>query len=150
MCSVSNSKDNYNPFFCSEQLWDLYIVNSDPWLIFFMVITTLVNCRDHIIEITNDRCRTQRKRVFADTNTVGPGRGSCVPYFRVRQTKIFFNCLRSDLSIILPVGKHVYSCSFYFSRSTKPKKFTLEPTKSGAKYTELRLVPVPIFFTSSG
>jgi len=39
----------------SEQLWDLYIVNSDPWLIFFMVITMLVNCRDHILEITNDR-----------------------------------------------------------------------------------------------
>ncbi|XP_023337797.1 TBC1 domain family member 23 [Eurytemora carolleeae] len=39
----------------SEQLWDLYIVNSDAWLIFFMVITMLVNCRDHILEINNDR-----------------------------------------------------------------------------------------------
>jgi len=39
----------------SEQLWDLYIVNSDAWLILFMVITMLVNCRDHILEITSDR-----------------------------------------------------------------------------------------------
>eukprot|EP00088_Acartia_fossae_P047556 TRINITY_DN5156_c0_g1_i6.p1 TRINITY_DN5156_c0_g1~~TRINITY_DN5156_c0_g1_i6.p1 ORF type:complete len:637 (+),score=133.37 TRINITY_DN5156_c0_g1_i6:49-1959(+) len=39
----------------SQLLWDSYIVNSDPWLIFFMVITMLVNCRDHILEINNDR-----------------------------------------------------------------------------------------------
>ena len=28
---------------------------ADAWLIFFMVITMLVNCRDHILEINNDR-----------------------------------------------------------------------------------------------
>ena len=27
----------------------------DAWLILFMVITMLVNCRDHILEITSDR-----------------------------------------------------------------------------------------------
>lgn len=39
----------------SQLLWDAYIVNSDPWLIFFMVNTMLVNCRDHILEIKDDR-----------------------------------------------------------------------------------------------
>lgn len=39
----------------SQLLWDAYIVNADAWLIFFMVNTMLVNCRDHILEIENDR-----------------------------------------------------------------------------------------------
>ena len=34
----------------------------DAWLILFMVITMLVNCRDHILEITSDRYK--KLRVF--------------------------------------------------------------------------------------
>ena len=37
------------------QLWDLYIVHSDPWIIFFMVTVMLVNFRDTILEVGNDR-----------------------------------------------------------------------------------------------
>ena len=32
----------------------------DAWLILFMVITMLVNCRDHILEITSDRYKKLR------------------------------------------------------------------------------------------
>jgi len=37
------------------QLWDLYLVNMDPWIIFFMVTVMLVNFRDNILEVENDR-----------------------------------------------------------------------------------------------
>ena len=39
----------------TSQLWDLYIVNTDPWIIFFIVIVMLVNFRDNILEVGNDR-----------------------------------------------------------------------------------------------
>ena len=39
----------------SAQLWDLYLVNQDPWIIFFMVTVMLVNFRDNIIEVVDDR-----------------------------------------------------------------------------------------------
>ena len=39
----------------SQQLWDLYIVHSDPWIIFFIVTVMLVNFRDNILEVGNDR-----------------------------------------------------------------------------------------------
>jgi len=37
------------------QLWDLYLVNQDPWIIFFMVTVMLVNFRDNILEVECDR-----------------------------------------------------------------------------------------------
>jgi len=39
----------------THQLWDLYIVNTDPWIIFFMVTVMLVNFRDNILEVGSDR-----------------------------------------------------------------------------------------------
>ena len=39
----------------TAQLWDLYLVNQDPWIIFFMVTVMLVNFRDNIIEVVDDR-----------------------------------------------------------------------------------------------
>lgn len=39
----------------TAQLWDLYLVNQDPWIIFFMVTVMLVNCRDNILEVGGDR-----------------------------------------------------------------------------------------------
>ena len=39
----------------TSQLWDLYIVNSDPWIIFFIVTVMLVNFRDTILEVGGDR-----------------------------------------------------------------------------------------------
>jgi len=36
-------------------LWDLYLVNQDPWSMFFMVTVMLVNCRDTILEVEKDR-----------------------------------------------------------------------------------------------
>ena len=39
----------------TSQLWDLYIVNTDPWIIFFIVIVMLVNFRDNILEVGTDR-----------------------------------------------------------------------------------------------
>ena len=39
----------------TSQLWDLYIVNTDPWIIFFIVIVMLVNSRDNILEVGSDR-----------------------------------------------------------------------------------------------
>lgn len=39
----------------TSQLWDLYLVNQDPWIIFFMVTVMLVNFRDNIIEVAEDR-----------------------------------------------------------------------------------------------
>ena len=39
----------------TSQLWDLYIVNTDPWIIFFIVIVMLVNFRDNILEVGSDR-----------------------------------------------------------------------------------------------
>ena len=39
----------------TSQLWDLYIVQSDPWVIFFIVTVMLVNFRDNILEVGNDR-----------------------------------------------------------------------------------------------
>jgi len=37
------------------QLWDLYLVNMDPWIIFFMVTVMLVNFRENILEVESDR-----------------------------------------------------------------------------------------------
>ena len=71
----------YTPH-CSEQLWDLYIVNSDPWLIFFMVVTTLVNCRDHIIEITTDRYGTRTTGPVEIRHTIGCLRQRCGSEFK--------------------------------------------------------------------
>ena len=39
----------------TAQLWDLYLVNQDPWIIFFMVTVMLVNFRDNIIEVVDDK-----------------------------------------------------------------------------------------------
>lgn len=39
----------------SDQMWDIYVVTQDPWLIFFMVTVLLVNCRDAIMEINDDK-----------------------------------------------------------------------------------------------
>ena len=39
----------------TSQLWDLYIVNTEPWSIFFIVIVMLVNFKDNILEVTSDR-----------------------------------------------------------------------------------------------
>jgi len=39
----------------TSQLWDLYLVNQDPWIIFFMVTVMLVNFRDAILEVVEDR-----------------------------------------------------------------------------------------------
>jgi len=39
----------------SDQMWDIYVVTQDPWLIFFMVTVLLVNCRDSIMDITQDK-----------------------------------------------------------------------------------------------
>ena len=40
----------------TSQLWDLYLVNQDPWIIFFMVTVMLVNFRENIMEVSGDRC----------------------------------------------------------------------------------------------
>ena len=39
----------------TSQLWDLYIVHNDPWIIFFIVTVMLVNFRDNILEVGSDR-----------------------------------------------------------------------------------------------
>ena len=39
----------------TSQLWDLYLVNQDPWIIFFMVTVMLVNFREAILEVVEDR-----------------------------------------------------------------------------------------------
>ena len=39
----------------TSQLWDLYIVHADPWIIFFIVTVMLVNFRDNILEVGSDR-----------------------------------------------------------------------------------------------
>lgn len=39
----------------TSQLWDLYIVHNDPWIIFFFVTVMLVNFRDNILEVGADR-----------------------------------------------------------------------------------------------
>ena len=36
-------------------MWDIYIVSLDPWLIFFMVTVLLVNCREAIMEVKEDK-----------------------------------------------------------------------------------------------